>query len=397
MAVEIILPKMTDNMEAAEIVRWLVQEGDRVEAHQPILEVMTDKVTAEVEAPASGVLRGIRPGVDVGAVVPVGEVIAYVGGPDEPVPALPPLGIETAAPPSPSASPAAAPPPAEAGKVRATPAARAVARELGVDIARVRGTGPEGRVREEDVRALHAAQSARQGSIEEPGGAFDWVDLTPVQRRAAERLSERQVPQFALTVVVDATALLDARQQAADHVVALGHREPSLTAFLVKLVAATLREHPRLNASVDQGRLKVFRAIDVGVAVGTEQGLVVPVIRSADSRPLEEVAGEIERFQRQAASLRFAAPDLVGGTFTISNLGMYGIDQFAALVNPPESAILAVGRIARVPVGLPDATIALRPTMALTLTVDHRAVDGLQAAAFLRDLKARIEAEFGDW
>jgi pyruvate dehydrogenase E2 component (dihydrolipoamide acetyltransferase) len=168
----------------------------------------------------------------------------------------------------------------------------------------------------------------------------------------------------------------------------------SITAILVKVVAEALKHHPRANAAFENGRIKAFRQVNIGVAVGTDAGLVVPVIKQADRKSLAEVVREIKGYQEKARQMRFAVNDLVDGTFTISNLGMYGIEQFNAILNPPQSAILAVGRILRTPVGMPDNTIALRPLLGLTLTIDHRVLDGMQGAQFLSEVKALLEKPF---
>ena len=418
---EVFVPKMTDHMEAAQVLQWLVAEGDRVEARQPILEVMTDKVAAEIEAPSAGVLKGIRPGLEPGAVVPVGETIAFVAQPDEDVPSLPPLqpsGVAT--PPGDKSAPAASvaePASVEQGKVRATPAARAAARRLGVDISGVKGTGPAGRISEEDVRNFAAsshgapteaarvpspAQVASPGAVPaltppptQPGAEFDWVELNPVQRLTGERMAESvRVPQFALEVSVDASSLLAVREASVVAVAARDGEKPSVTAFLAKAVASTLRHHPRLNSSFEGGRLKQYHHVNIAVAVGTEQGLMVPVVKDADRKSIAEVASEIKSLGEKARALRLGTEDVSGGTFTISNLGMYGVDRFTAIINPPEAAILAVGRVMTTMVGLANGGFATRQMMNLTLTVDHRVVDGMQAATFLTDLKKRIEEPY---
>ncbi|MDP2956989.1 MAG: dihydrolipoamide acetyltransferase family protein, partial [Longimicrobiales bacterium] len=362
MAVEVYMPKMSDHMEAGEIIRWLVAEGDWVEQRQPILELATDKVVAELEAPASGVVKGIRTGVQPGAIIPVGETIAYVAAVDEAVPVLPPIalpgvrGAERVAPPS-SATAGSGLTPSERSRVRATPAARAVARDLGVDLALVKGTGPDARIREEDVRAFAEARkvAARAAPLGRPKGSeedVEWVDLTPVQRLTGQRMLEsvQTAPQFTLAVRVDATNLLSARDALAERVLAETGQRLSITTLLVKVVAAALREHPRVNASLEQGRVKQYRQVNVGVAIGADRGLVVPVIREADQKSLAQITRELNGFVEKAREFRFGAMDLSGGTFTISNLGMYGVDSFTAIINPPESAILAVGRIAKTPV-----------------------------------------------
>jgi len=426
MPVEVYMPKMSDHMEAGEIVRWLAKEGEQVEEHQPILEVMTDKVVAVFDAPASGILKGIRVGAQEGARVPVGVTIAFVAAPDEEVPVLPPLSASAAGAPAAGRRSAAAAPTAmvaEPGQVRAAPAARALARELGVDLARVTGSGPEGRITVGDVRAFHAAQEAAgqlgvdlmQAVGSEPGGRVareevqatagavapavpaeeevEWLDLAPAQRITGQRLveSSHAAPHFALTVSADMGHALALRQAVAEQITAEVGEPPSITAILVRVAADALRMHPRANASFEHGRVRLHKRVNVGIAMGSEGGLVVPVIRDADRKSLAEIGRELEGFRLKAAEMRFSSEDLSGGTFTISNLGMYGIERFTAIINPPESAILAVGRIAKTPVAMPDDTIALRPLMSLTLTVDHRSLDGVQAAQFLAEVKTRLE------
>jgi pyruvate dehydrogenase E2 component (dihydrolipoamide acetyltransferase) len=451
MAVEIFMPKMTDHMEVGEIIRWLIKEGDRVEAGQVILEVMTDKVVADLEAPASGILKGIRAGAEDGATVPVGVTFAFIAEPDEQVPLLPPLGPSRAeqeeSPPPPPTASTSPPLETEPGQVRATPVVRRLAKELSVDLALVKGTGPEGRIREEDVRAFAGAQKAeaveavtglrvspvarrmaRELGVDitqvkgtGPGGrireedvrAFaqalqakptaptleagvEWLDLTPIQRVTGQRMLEsvQTAPQFALTVDADVTNLLWLREALVERIQAGTGERLSITAILVKIVAAALRQYPRANAAFEDERLKLCPQVNIGVAVGTADGLVVPVIQEADQKSLFQITQELKVFQDKAQEMRFSSEDLSGGTFTISNLGMYGIDHFQAIINPPQSAILAVGRIIKTPVGMPDDTIALRPMMNLTLTVDHRSMDGVQGARFVTEIKELIEKPY---
>jgi pyruvate dehydrogenase E2 component (dihydrolipoamide acetyltransferase) len=467
MAVEVFMPKMSDHMETGEVIRWLVTEGDQIEQGQVIMEVMTDKVVADLEAPASGVLKGIRQGTEVGAIVPVGETFAFIAEADEEVPVLPPLAPaegkeaeEAAPPPAPApASPTAADqavagaaaPPTAPGKVRATPVARRVAKELGLDLSQVKGTGPEGRIKEEDVRAFTEAQTrtppagkatppesgravraspvarrvAREMGVDlaqvkgtGPGGRIkeedvrayadslaaapaaeedvEWLDLNPIQRLTGQRMLEsiQNAPQFALTVDVDATNLLWLREAMMERVQAETGERLSVTAMLVKIVATALQKYPRANASFEDGRVKLHPRVNVGVAVGTDDGLVVPVIQEADTKSLVQITQELKAFQEKAAKMRFTSEDLSGGTFTISNLGMFGVDRFTAIINPPESAILAVGRTVKTPVGMPDNTIALRPMMNLTLTIDHRSMDGVQGAKLLAEIRELIETPY---
>ena len=448
MAVEVFMSKMSDHMETGEIIRWLVSEGDRVEQGQIILEVETDKTVAELEAPASGILKGIRSGAEAGITIPVGETFAYIAAPDEEVPVLPPLvpagtqvvQDQTPVPtsgPKPVSKPSGETRKSESGPVRASPAARRVAKALGIELSQVPGSGPGGRITEDDVRAFDPAQTtapaqatkgvraspvarrvARELGVElaqltgtGPNGRITeedvrayaksgpsedhalWLELTPVQRLTGERMVEsvQTAPQFALSASVDMTNTLGIRETLMEPVLAETKERLSITAILIKVVATALKDYPRANATFEAGRVKLYPQINVGVAVGTDDGLVVPVVKEADQRSLAQITQELGTFQEKVQQMRFSRDELSGGTFTISNLGMYGIDHFNAIINPPQSAILAVGRIIKTPLGMPDDTIALRPLMNLTLTVDHRSLDGIHGARFLALIKERLE------
>jgi len=453
MATELFMPKMSDHMEIGVILEWLVKEGDHVEKGQPILELETDKATVELEASASGIIKGIRAGVESGAYVPVGETMAYIAEPDEVVPVLPPLGDtgDILQPTTKEVAPASVTPePAQAahklGRPRAVPAVRKLARQQGVDLALINGTGREGRITEQDVQAYISAQETKspektttelvspvarrmaedlgidlaevKGSgpkgriIKEDVQAFaettatvtapiederdEWLDLTTIQRLTGQRMVEsvQTAPQFSLDASVDMTKSMEFRKVQMDRIVAAAGERLSITGILVKAVAIALKQFPRANASFDGGRIKLHKAVHIGVAVGTNDGLVVPVIKDADQKTLIQITQELTNFQEKATSMRFHPDDLSGGTFTISNLGMYGVDRFNAIVNPPQSAILAVGRIIKTPVGMSDDTILLRPIMSMTLSVDHRSMDGFQAAKLLAILKECLEEPY---
>lgn len=416
MAVEFYIHKMSEHMDSAEIIQWLVAEGQVVTAHQAIVEVMTDKFAVELEAPQAGILAGIRPGCVKGAIVPVGEPIAYIAQPGEQVPILPPFGDSAAG----QAAKAATDPIAAAGanadadggetigRVKSTPVARRMAKELGVDIELVHGTGPGGRVVEADIRA---AAELRQPQPSEPpapaapsvtaptppdDSGFRFQELTPIQRITGERMHESVVnaPQYALDVSADATNLLWLQEALSDRVTLAARARLSLTGLLIKITAEALRQHPYANAEYAGGRIKLFDAVNVGVAIGTDHGLVVPVIKDAANKDLAAITAELAAFQEKARTLHFAAQDLAGGTFTLSNLGMYGVERFTAIINPPQSAILAVGAVARQPVVLANDTLGVRPLLNLTLTADHRVLDGLQSAQFLSALKQKIEKPY---
>ena len=470
MAVELFIHKMSEHMQTARIVQWLVKEGETVQQFQILMEVETDKATAELESPASGVLKGIRPGVVDGAEVEVGQVIAYIAAPDEAVPYLGPLGAveavgkvlppplsresqgEVLPPPISGESRGEILPPLLSGEsqgeilpplplgegrgevlppllsgegqgevlpplplgegrggrwvhqgIRATPVARRVAKELGVDLSRVRGTGPEGRIKEEDVRAYTeaATRSAKQPVEHIPSSPIAQttsIELTPMQRLAGQRMLEsvQNAPQFALTLSADMTQALRLREAIAEQPKAEGALRPSITAILVKVVAEALKHHPRANATFKEGQIAVYQHINIGIALGNAAELVVPVIRDADQKSLAQVARQIEAFQEKGQRMRFTVEDLSGGTFTFSNLGMYGIERFNAILIPGQSAILAVGSIVKTPIGLEDGTIVdvpivLRPIISLTLTVDHRVLDGVQGAQFLSEVKHLLE------
>jgi len=397
MPVEVFIPKMTDHMETGRIIRWLVKEGDRVEQRQVIMEIETDKAVAELESPASGILRGMRGGAVEGALIPVGETIAFITQPDEQAPALPPLATlstETSLKVTGTIpTTTAAQDQLVTRAVRASPAVRRIARELGIELSLIAGTGPDGKIVEEDVRAFAARGDAHTRSMEATIEPPKWVNLTTAQRLTGERMvqSIQTAPQFALTVSVDMDNALQFRDAMIDPIEKEAGERLSITAVLVKTVAAALKTHPGVNASFEEGRVRLHKQVNVGVAVGAHAGLIVPVIKEADQKSLVQIVRELRVFREKARVARFSADDLTGGTFTISNLGMYGIDQFNAIINPPESAILAVGRIISLPVGTSDRKIVLRPVMHLTLTVDHRVMDGIQAAKFLAEIKRIFE------
>jgi pyruvate dehydrogenase E2 component (dihydrolipoamide acetyltransferase) len=434
-AAELYLPKMSDHMTQGTIVKWHVREGDTVQRGQVVLEIETDKAVGEIEAPADGILLGMRAGE--GTVVPVGEIIAFVALAGEIIPHLPPLGnavtTDEQAPgtgphgavPATSAGMKANPPtavttaaePPGTGPIPATPVARRMAKELGVDLSLVKGSGPGGRIRDDDVQVYWKAQSAQTMSpaasllgqahpsatedLEHPPAntvpnAGDRLALSSIQRLTGQRMVEsfRSAPHFYLQVSVDMTRALGLRAAVRERLLTVVGEPLSITAILVGVVAAALRSFPRVNSSFDNGNLQLHPQVNIGVAMGAEGGLVVPVIKEADHKSLIEIATALHDSQAKLQDLRFGIDDLSGGSFTISNLGMYGVDSFSAIVNPPQAAILAVGRIVKTPVGMPDDTIELRPMVGLTLSVDHRALDGVQAAQFLGEVKRLLEEPF---
>lgn len=413
MAFEVYLPKMSDHMETGRIVCWHFTEGDTIERGQILLELETDKAIGEVEAPSSGILQGVQ--FAQGEEVPVGATIAYILAPGEVLPGrkLPP---QTGKDWSPEPLTATSPEELQQRRgddqgLRATPLARKVARDLGVDLGQVTGTGPRGIILDGDVRQffsqnhpvpeeslavrLSIAQAVLPGAPTAPADGMI-VELNPLQKAAALRMAEsfHNAPHFYLQVTVDMTCVQELIQQVCERILQETGERVSVTGVLVKAAATALKRFPHANAMFENDHLRLFDAVNIGIAVGAEDGLVVPVIKNADIKTLADITRELRSFQAKAKEMRFSPEDLSGGTFTISNLGMYGIDVFQAIINPPQSAILAVGRIIKTPMGMPDDSVALRPMMAMTLSVDHRAMDGLYAAKLLTEIKSLLETPY---
>ncbi len=409
MAVEVKLPRLGQGMEAGTIVRWLKSEGDPVSKGEPLFELDTDKVTQEVEAEADGVLLKIvlpEGEADVGTTVAVigsegedvSELVAGAAGGNGGAPAAEPAAAaEPAEAPAeePRAEEAAAPAeaPARAGgeRVKASPLARRIARERGIDLAALTGTGPDGRIIAEDVEKAQAAPAAVPAPVAVPAGDVEVVELTSIRRTIARRLTEAwEAPVFQLTVTANATELAATRER----MVALlreGETKPTVNDVLTRLVAAALLRHRPVNALFVDGKIHRHPSAHVGIAVATANGLVVPVIRDADRKSVQEIAAARADLVSRARDGKLQLPDLEGGTFTISNLGMYGIEQFIAVLNPPQVAILAVGSIEDRPHAI-DGQLEIAPTLTLTLTCDHRAIDGSEGAEFLRTVKTFVES-----
>jgi pyruvate dehydrogenase E2 component (dihydrolipoyllysine-residue acetyltransferase) len=397
-AVEFYIPKMSDHMEEAVFVEWLVADGDAVEKGQPILVIDTDKVVAEVEAPASGLLTGIRPGLDDGVTIAVGVTVAFiVDDLTDEVPVLQPLdggsasSPQTETPDAGERTPPVSVPTTKAssgGPVRATPAGRKAARELGVDLAGVPGSGPGGRISESDVRTYASSVSQPLSDAHDETDGDEWLELTLAQSVTARRMVESltSVPQFSLVTHLDMTAVLALRERLGSD----GTQRPSVTAYLVKAVASALVDHQRVNGFYREGRIQVNKDINVGVAWGTNEGLFVPVIHGADRLSVAAIADHLTRLRALADGRGFAPADLDGGTFTLSNLGMYEIDEFRALINPPQSAILATGRVSKAVVVDSDGAIRFRDRITATLTADHRSLDGVAAALFLSSVSTLL-------
>jgi pyruvate dehydrogenase E2 component (dihydrolipoamide acetyltransferase) len=406
-ASEIKLPRLGQGMESGTIVKWLKSEGERVEKGEPLYELDTDKVTQEVEADASGVLLQIA--VQEGE-VPVGRTIAVIGEEGEEVPASmnggeePPPGsaesdVQTVEAPSqaPTREPereAVREAPAErdvsaqrdGGRVKASPLARRIARERGIDLSSVAGTGPEGRIVAEDVERAEVGAAPAPAAAPVPTGEVERRELTSIRRTIARRLTEAwQIPVFQLQTSVDMTranALVERLRESGT--------KATVTDVLTKVCADALMRHREVNAQWTDEAILLLPTANVGIAVATPQGLVVPVIHGAERLRLAEIAAARADVVGRARDGKLAREDLEDGTFTISNLGMFRVESFTAVLNPPQAAIVAVGATEEKPVAL-DGEVVVRPMLTLTATFDHRAVDGAPAAEFLQTVKELLE------
>jgi len=399
MATEVKLPRLGQGMESGTIVKWLKSEGEPVEKGEPLYELDTDKVTQEVEAEASGVLLKIA--VPEGE-VEVGKTIGFIGeqgeavaAEDKPAKAEKPAEAPKREEEEPAPAAEAQPAPSNGstnGRIKASPLARRIARERGVDLAQIRGTGPDGRIVAEDVeRAQAEPETAASNSLLQapvPSGEVESRPLSKIRKTIARRLTEAwTVPAFQLTVNVDMSRAneLVTKQRELNPDVRI-----TITDVLTKMSAQALMRHRDMNVQYSDDALLVFPNADVGIAVAAPQGLVVPVVRAAERLTIAQIAQVRGDLVGRARDGKLRAEDLEGGTFTISNLGMYDIDQFIAVLNPPQASILAVGST-RDQVVPRDGDLHILPLMTMTLTCDHRAVDGATGAEFLRTLKAFLE------
>src|SRR6266704_2278485 len=437
------MPKMGDTMEEGKILRWIKQEGDPVNKGESLAEVETDKVNIEIESFASGVLRKIL--VPEGASAPIGAGIALIGAPDEPLPdSLSGNGSmkiavtkemekgattsegngqtlseakgdirgkqadlsQQASQPTSVQSPTVA---GSQGRVFISPIARRIAEEHQLDYSRVEGTGPNGRIIKLDIEAALAQKQetvapspaqlpileAESASLE--AGEATEIPLTAMRRTIAKRLSQsmQTAPHFYVTSIIDTGKLADLRRQINEY----AQKEPdpvkvSFNDLIMKAVAIALVRMPQVNVSFAEDRLILKKQVHIGMAVALELGLIVPVIRNADQRRILAIARESQRLAELARTGKLRPEDFSGGTFTVSNLGMFDVDSFTAVINPPESAILAVGSITPTPVVV-DGQVVVRDRMKVTLSSDHRAIDGATAARFLQEVKRLLEEPFG--
>lgn len=431
MATQVVMPKLSPTMEEGQLARWLKKEGDSVSMGEPLAEIDTDKATMEMQALSNGVLRKIL--INEGESAPLGQPIAIIGEADEDISEL----LKTAAAGKPAQAAAApeklpesdavpaveikgrdqeTPAPsvstdgkkpqdsaAPAGRVLISPIAARMAAEAGIDLKSLRGSGPGGRIVKSDVEAaktekslaparklpsLSALRTAQPGAVYAPSAYRD-EPLSEMRRTIARRLvtSLGPIPHFFLTIEIDMERAADMRQSINE---LYPDARVSINDLIIKVAAVTLIQHPQVNASFQDKTVRYYEHADIGVAVATENGLMTPIVRAAELKSLVDIAGEVRELADRARGRKLKPEEYTGATFSISNLGMFGIEEFTAVINPPEGAILAVGAMAPKPV-VKENEIAIKQTMRVTMSCDHRVIDGAVGAKFLQTFKQIME------
>jgi pyruvate dehydrogenase E2 component (dihydrolipoamide acetyltransferase) len=396
MAFSVVMPALEMAQETGKLIAWRKQEGDRVTKGEPLLEIETDKAVVEVEAPADGILAGIT--ASAGADIPVGQTIAWIVAPGEKPPATEPAASAPGAravsqtKSEPAGAIMVAPPAvAAATNAKISPKARRLAKELGVEVSRLRGSGPGGEILASDVQAAAAAPASSLASPEKEASGFEVP--TSIGRLMAERTTQSwtTVPHFFVSREIEATALNEFRNRIVREIEKASSVRITHTDLLVALASRVLHKHPRLNASWSAQGIRLHARVNMGVAIAVNDGVVAAVIPNAHTADLAEIATRRRDIAERARAGKLRPPDIADATFTISNLGMYHVDAFNAIITPPQAAILAVGAIADRVVAV-DGKPAVRPMMTLTLSCDHRVADGARAAMFLDDLAMAIQA-----
>ena len=381
MPTKVVMPRLSLTMKEGTVAQWFKKEGETVTKGEPLVEVLSEKATVEVEAPASGILQKIL--AEQGMDMPVNATLAIITAPDEQVTEAdleklqgeeekekevvaeaPEVETETMV--------------SAEERIIASPAAKRLAKEHGISLAQMKGTGPEGRIVEEDVQRFIEQTSQLTPRVKEV------IPLAGIKKITAERVTRsfRTAPHSTVIMEVDMSNAARLRSE----------RQISYTELLVKAVAGALRKHPLLNSTLTEDeKIKVYEDINIGVAVATEQGLVVPVIHDVDKKSPEEIATKLRELAEKAREGKLAKEDVSGGTFTITNLGMFGVDLFMPIINPPEAAILGVGKIVDKPL-IEGKEIVIKPVITLSLAYDHRIVDGAPAALFLQEIKRTLES-----
>ena len=432
MATKVHMEALSPTMEEGQLVKWLKNEGDQVKEGDVLAEIETDKATMELVARGSGVLRARL--LNEGQTAKIGDVIGIIAAPDEdisslvsgaapaqekPVPAAAkkeetienaaapetekpqlerraqPRGPEeearTAAMRQPMPA-APAQPRADGERVKASPLARRLAAESGVDLASIQGSGPGGRIVRRDVEAAEAAPAAAPAYRAAPAGVeVEEMPVTQMRKTIAKRLvtSIGPVPTFYLTIEVDMSRMVEARERVNERLRDSGIKA-SVNDFIIKAVASALRRHPEVNAAWHENVIRRYHRVHIGVAVAVEDGLITPVVRDADIKGVADISAEVRELAGRAREKKLKPEEYTGATFSISNLGMFGIDEFTAIINPPEAAILAVGRVEDKVVA-ENGQPVVRPRMRITMSCDHRVIDGATGAKFLQTLRAYLE------
>jgi pyruvate dehydrogenase E2 component (dihydrolipoamide acetyltransferase) len=405
----ITMPKLGFDMAEGILVEWVKGVGDAVVEDDVIAIIETDKANVEVTPFKTGVLRQLL--VEEGAIVPVGEPIAVIGAADEEID-LDALGVGEKAPPAakeaapeaaatPERVEAPAAPPARPGEVMASPVVRRMAEELGIDLSRLEGSGPNGRIIKRDLEAYlkerervpekPPAPPMPTPAYEPTTDAYQAQPLSPMRRTIGRRMveSKTQAPHFYITMDIDMAAAMTLRAQL--NTMMPDDVKLSVNDLLIKAAAAALKEFPNLNASFAGDEVYLHNRINIGIAVARETGLLTTVLKDCDKKSLAQIAQESRALVARAREGRMQADDMLGGTFTLSNMGMFGVEDFVAIINPPQAAILAIGAVRRVPVVNEEGEITVGTHMKVTLSADHRVTDGAEAARFLMALQAALE------
>ncbi len=398
MATKVVMEALSPTMEEGRLVEWKKQEGDVVKAGDVLAEVETDKAVMELVARAGGTL--LRHAVAAGTTVPVSQVVGWIGQPGEVLGDGAAASVATApaatpvAAPAPAPSTGAVPAPVAAGRIKASPLARKMAADRGVDLSRVPGSGPEGRVIRRDIEGAGATPVAAMASVRKAGPAFTDVPLSMIRKTIAKRLAQSigPIPTFYLTTEIGMERAADFREQ---FTTLYGDAvKISFNDLVVRAAALALMQHPACNAWWQDDKIRYWNEVHIGMAVAVEDGLITPVIRNADLKTLRDIGTESRELAGRARDRKLTPEQYTGSTFSISNLGMFDIEHFTAVINPPEAAILAVGSIAQV-AAVVGGQIVPRRRMRVTLSCDHRVIDGATGAQFLKTLKQLLENPVG--
>lgn len=391
MATTVIMPKLGLTMTEGTIERWLKKEGDRVQKGEPLVEIITEKINFQYESPASGILRKIL--CHEGEIVPVATPIAIIAEEGEALPELEGIMPEVYAKPI-APSIVNKETEVEAPKrILASPLAKRIAKEKGIDLRTLQGSGPRGRIVQSDV--LKAIERLKEREIPIPPPSEKLIPLRGIRKVIAKRMTEsfQTIPHFYLSIEVEMTALQELRERIKEEIERRLKIRITMTDLLVKVIASVLKAHPVMNSKFEEDQIHLMEEINIGVAIALEEGLIVPVIHQADKKSLSEISLSLRNLTQRAREGKLTLEDVEGGTFTLSNMGMLGIDQFNPIINPPQCSILGVGRTVEKPIAK-GKEIVIKPMAWLTLSSDHRIVDGATAAQFLKDLKRLMEDPF---